>query len=226
MSSGLPTPPNAVPRHEARQGSTTSSENRAEGSFENAFASLSSETKELPPRFKELKLQLIRNNEDAILASWHRLLEVITSSTIPRIKNLGQKAIPSVDFSAIKDGRLPDYARSELKAAGVIIVRGIVTEKQALDWKADVREYIANNPQTRGYPKDNIQIYELYWAKAQLEARSHPNMLIVQKALNGVWHSQEQDPVDLSTSIAYCDRLRIRTVGFPLVLLHSLWQLI
>lgn len=213
MSSGLPASPPVVPRHEARQGATTSSENRAEGSFENAFASLSSETKELPPRFRELKLQLVRNNEDAILASWHRLLEVITSSTIPRIKNLGQKAIPSVDFSAIKDGRLPDYARSELKAAGVIIVRGIVTEKQALDWKADVREYVGNNPQTRGYPKDNIQIYELYWTKAQLEARSHPNMLIVQKALNEVWHSQEQDPVDLGTSIAYCDRLRIRTVG-------------
>jgi hypothetical protein len=122
MASGLPTPPH----HEATQVATTPSANRAEGSFGNAFASLSSETNKLPPRFKELKLQLIGNNEDAILASWQRLLEVIASSTIPRIKNLGQKSIPSVEFSAIKDGRLPAYSRAELKAAGVIIERGIV----------------------------------------------------------------------------------------------------
>jgi hypothetical protein len=73
MASGLPTPPH----HEATQVAMTPSANRAEGSFGNAFASLSSETNKLPPRFKELKLQLIGNNEDAILASWQRLLEVI-----------------------------------------------------------------------------------------------------------------------------------------------------
>jgi hypothetical protein len=218
MASGLPTPPH----HEATQVAMTPSANRAEGSFGNAFASLSSETNELPPRLKELKLQLIGNNEDAILASWQRLLEVIASSTIPRIKNLGQKSIPSVEFSAIKDGRLREYSRAELKAAGVIIVRGIVTERQALGWKADVQAYIGDNPQTRGYPKDDIQIYELYWAKAQLEARSHPNMLTVQKALNKVWHSREQDdPVDLGNPITYCDRLRIRTVGFALGIING-----
>jgi hypothetical protein len=207
----IPTP--LVPDQGATNIPTATTANRAEGSFENAFASLSSKTRELPPRFKELKLQLIQNNEDAILASWHRLLEVITSSTIPRIKSLTQKAIPCVKFADITDGRLPENDRTKLKTAGVIIVRGVVTEKQALDWKADVQGYVANNPQTKGYPKDNIQIYELYWVKAQLEARSHPNMLTVQKALNEVWHSQEQDPVDLSTPITYCDRLRIRTVS-------------
>ena len=223
MSSDLsmPTPPE--PHHGASQIPTATSANRAEGSFGDAFTSLSTGTEELPPRFKELKLQLLQNNENAILASWHRLLEAITHSTVPDIQSLGQKAIPSVDFSAIKDGRLPEYARTELKTAGVIIVRGVVAEKRALDWKADVQGYIAANPQTKGYPKDNRQIYEVYWAKAQLEARSHPNMLTVQRALNEVWHSSHQDdPVDLGTPVTYCDRLRIRTVSSPLAVHHSL----
>lgn len=223
MSRELSVYTHVVPHHEESQTPTTTSANRAEGSFGNAFTSLSSGTKELPPRFQELKLHLLQNNEDAILGSWHRLLEAIRCRTIPHIQSLGQKAIPSVDFSAIKDGKLPEYARAELKAAGVIIVRGVVGEKQALDWKADVQGYIAANPQTKGYPNDNIQIYELYWAKAQLEARSHYNMLTVQRALNEVWHSTQQDsPVDLGTAIAYCDRLRIRTVIYPLAVQHSL----
>ena len=198
------------------QTSTVPSTNRAEGSFGNAFVSLSTGAKELPPRFQVLKSELIQNNEESILASWHRLLEVITSSTIPQIKEMGQELIPAIDFAAIKDGRLPESTKAELKRSGAIIVRGVVTEKQALDWKADIRNYIQANPQTKGFPKDNIQIYELYWAKAELEARSHPNMLAVQRALNEVWHtSKEDDPVDLGTPLTYCDRLRIRTVSFP-----------
>lgn len=129
---------------------------------------------------------------------------------------MGRELIPAIDFAAIKDGRFPESTKAELKRSGAIIVRGVVTEKQALDWKADIRNYIQANPQTKGFPKDNIQIYELYWAKAELEARSHPNMLAVQRALNEVWHtSKEDDPVDLGTPLTYCDRLRIRTVSFP-----------
>lgn len=81
-----------------------------------------------------------------------------------------------------------------------------------------MRGYIAANPQTKGYPKDDIQVYEIYWSKAQLAARSHENMLMVQRALNRVWHGQEGDVVDLEEPVSYVDRVRIRTVGFLAIL--------
>jgi hypothetical protein len=198
--------------------------NRAGGSIGDAFASLSTGAKELPPRFQRLKIELIRNNEEAILASWHRLLEKMATDTIPRIKTIGPKLIPTIDFSSIKSNTIPQTTKAELKESGVVIVRGVVSEKQALGWKKEAREYIAANPQTKGYPADNPQIYELYWTKASLEARSHPHMLAVQSALNQVWSSSSNnDVVDLSTPITYCDRLRIRTVSsnFPLSYMES-----
>jgi hypothetical protein len=53
-----------------------------------------------------------------------------------------------------------------------------------------IEKLISGNPlkgicrQTKGIQKEKFQIYELYSPKAQLEARSHPNMLTVQSALN------------------------------------------
>ena len=54
------------------------------------------------------------------------------------------------------------------------------------------------------------------WTKSQVEARSHPNMLAVQSWLNNLYHpksGQDLTGVDLSTSLSYADRFRIRHPG-------------
>ena len=66
-------------------------------------------------------------------------------------------------------------------------------------------------------------VYEIYWSKSQMRARTHPNMHAVMKALLGVWHlSQDEDVpesiaeesrLNLSQPLMYVDRLRMRPPG-------------
>lgn len=188
--------------------------NRGEGSIGDAFASLSKSQKELPPRFSDLKREIIGVHGDAILASWMRLLKHLGEQTIPGVEELGPQSVPEVDFATIVEnkGDLPDEKRILLERCGTIVIRGLFSEEQALSWKQSVRDYVKANPATRGFPADDIQVYELYWSKAQLEARSHDNMLLVQSALNRVWKKKPEDKVVLTESASYCDRLRMRMV--------------
>lgn len=151
----------------------------------------------------------------AILDSWFRLLKHINQKTLPSIKELSHSIIPEVELTAIVEngGQLPEKSKALLKERGTIVVRGVVSEKQALDWKQAVRDYVAKNRSTKGFPADDIQVYELYWSKAQLEARAHQNMRLAQTALNLAWDRTVEDRVVLSEPIAYCDRLRMRTVS-------------
>lgn len=198
----------------ARSGGNGNS-NRSEGSIGDAFASLSKNQVELPTRFSELKRSLAGNNSEAILESWSRLLRHLQTQTLPRVGKLGPAAVPEVEFRSIEEngGQLPDEARRLLKECGTIIVRGLVPEQQALDWKQSVRDYVKANPSTKGFPANDIQVYELYWSKAQLEARAHKNMITAQTALNLVWNKTSEDRVVLTEQIAYCDRLRMRMVS-------------
>jgi hypothetical protein len=185
--------------------------NRAEGSIASAFASLSNQLIELPSRFIDLKRELSRGNEVAILDGWKRLLDRVA---VDKLVSWNSEMIPEVQFSSIEanNGHLPEDAKRALKERGTIIIRGLVSPDEALGWKQQIHDYVSLNPSTKGFPAENPQVYELYWSKAQLEARSHPNMLLSQVALNQVWSTSPEDPVDISVPISYCDRLRIRTV--------------
>ncbi|KAE8376030.1 DUF1479-domain-containing protein [Aspergillus bertholletiae] len=185
---------------------------RAEGSIASAFASLSNQSTDLPARFLQLKQDISRGNGNAILDGWHRLLDRVAAD---KLAHWDSHMIPEIKFSAIKSngGHLPDHAKRALKECGTIIVRGMVSSEEALVWKQRIRDYASANPSTTGFPANNPQVYELYWSKSQLEARSHPNMLLTQTALNQVWSADPEDPVDTSVPITYCDRLRMRTPG-------------
>ena len=57
-------------------------------------------------------------------------------------------ALNPIDFKDIDNA--PDTFSSELRKRGVAVVRGVVPEQEALQWKEDLREYIRQNPQTKG----------------------------------------------------------------------------
>lgn len=189
--------------------------NRSSGSIGDAFASLSNSQSELPERFAKLKRDIIGVYGEAIVDSWMRLLRHLETESIPLVKELSSNSVPEVNFEAIvqNNGYLPAEARELLRERGTIIVRGLVSEQQALDWKQSVRDYVSANPSTKGFPANDMQVYELYWSKAQLEARAHKNMVLAQTALNRVWDKELHDQVVLSEQVAYCDRLRMRTVS-------------
>lgn len=187
---------------------------RAEGDISSVFASLSgTEATPLPDRFATAKQDLIQGHELAIIASWTRLLSDLRNE-VETISSTGSAIIPEIEFSEIHNhSRIHGFARG-LKKRGAAIVRGVVSEDEALSWKEEIREYIRHNPTTKAFPKDNPAVYELYWSPGQIKARANPNLLETQKFLLSFWHSKDKDAaIDINTPVAYADRVRIRMPG-------------
>ncbi|KAF2226035.1 hypothetical protein BDZ85DRAFT_232251 [Elsinoe ampelina] len=184
---------------------------KQEGTIADAFASLSGQQfAPLEPRFATIKQHLIQGHEDAIVASWNRLLERLKTET-STIAKLGSDIVPQIDF---KDIRSPtSHFNDEYRKRGVAVIRNVVPEDEALQMKADLRSYIKANPHTKAFPADNPQVYELYWSPSQIRARSHLALLSAQKFLLSYWHSSDPTAPLSIDPIIYADRLRIRLPG-------------
>lgn len=75
------------------------------------------------------------------------------------IRELGSGVVPEIRFEEIASGRGTEEFGRQLRKRGVAVVRGVVSEEQALGWKEEVREYVRVNPQTRG----RLSIYVLFF---------------------------------------------------------------
>ncbi|KAF4302559.1 hypothetical protein GTA08_BOTSDO09976 [Botryosphaeria dothidea] len=184
------------------------------GDISDAFASLSGkEFGPLEPRYANLKKELIAGREDAIRASWERLLKDLRSE-IPHIVETGSKVVPEVNYKDIVNGTVSQEFMDEHRKRGVAVIRGVVDEKEARDFKNEIEEYVRVNPHTKAFPADNPQVFELYWSRPQMRARTHPNLLNAQRYLMSFWHSADPH-AQISTAhpTAYADRLRIRHPG-------------
>lgn len=137
---------------------------KAAGDISSVFPSLSGATSPpLPPRFADLKRRLISGHEDAVEKSWQRLLADLRKET-EIIKALGSKVIPELDFRYMHDLEKRTRFRDELHKRGVAIIRGVVSEKEALDWKELVKRYIQTNPSTKG--REPL-LFQLFLSKFQ-----------------------------------------------------------
>ena len=124
----------------------------AAGDISSVFPSLSGAvTLPLPPRFAALKQRLIRGHENAVHESWRRLLADLQRET-EVIKSAGSSIIPEISFSDVKYDNIPKMTafRDRLKKRGVAIIRGVVSEQEALGWKELVKRYIQMNPRVTG----------------------------------------------------------------------------
>jgi hypothetical protein len=213
--------------NQLRTAATTTS-GKAEGTIADSFASLSGQQFEaLEPRFATVKENLIRGNEQAVKASWDRLLLTLKDE-VQEIKRLGSSIVPQIDFKDI--GTPSEHFSSEYRKRGVAVIKGAIPEAEALQMKEDLREYIKANPQTKSksqpqtlttyvskltclLPGFSSQVFELYWSKSQIRARGHPNLLKAQQFLLSFWHSKYPNALFSDTPISYCDRLRMREPG-------------
>lgn len=119
-----------------------------EGDISNAFASMSGVQDEpLPDQFRQLKLSLVEGREEKIKASWNRLLQRLEVEN-DVIAELGSKVIPEVRFDNLEDDLSQN--RDAIKKRGAAVIRGVVPEDEARQYKFDLEEYIRKNPQTRG----------------------------------------------------------------------------
>ncbi|KAJ7116584.1 hypothetical protein C8R44DRAFT_792863 [Mycena epipterygia] len=172
----------------------------------------------LPPRFTEIKRAIAANNpnfEQDLTKAWNEVLVELDQVT-KTIAKEGSAYIPQVSFTDLD--KLSDAQIADIKRKGTVLIKDVVDDDQARAWKASLEEFIKANPQAEGFPEEDKQFFHLYWTKAQIQARAHPNMLAASKWLNSLYHvtsGQKIDGVDLATPLSYADRFRIRHPGVP-----------
>lgn len=192
------------------------SQGKKEGDISDSFQSLGGQAfKPLDARFTTIKQRLISGHEDALQASWQRLLAVL-SVEVPLVRAAGSSIIPEIDFATL-DSPSAQFTAAH-KKHGVAIVRNLLDDAEALDLKSDLQTYIADNPSTRAFPPAAPQVFELYWSPSQMRARTHPNVLKTQRFLMQHWHVADKvvgaaAAVSTAHPMAYADRLRIRQPG-------------
>ena len=136
-----------IPRQTSR---TTSTFSKAVGDISSVFPSLSGSTiAPLPPRFADIKLQIVQRNAAQLQESWTRLLSALEKEK-QAIKAEGSKVVPEIRFNELNDMGQRTAFRDRLRKRGVAVVRGVVSEQEALGWKELLERYIASNPQVRG----------------------------------------------------------------------------
>ena len=135
--------------HIATQTSTTPS-SKAAGDISSVFPSLSDNiASPLPPRFAALKTRLIAGHEDRLQAGWHELLESLKKEK-EIIRSWGSALIPEIEYRDIDDPQKRTKFRDSLRQRGVAVIRAVVSEREALDWKELLLRYIKTNPEVRG----------------------------------------------------------------------------
>ncbi|TFK74767.1 DUF1479-domain-containing protein [Pluteus cervinus] len=184
---------------------------KEEGSISSIFTSLTGETNEvkLPPRFSDLKKDIWTEGMEQ---SWREVLSELGQTT-EEVAARGSEIVPRISFHDLQSLSFDQITR--IKEVGSVIVTGGVPTEEALGWKQAIREYAsANSDRVRGFPEDNIQVFEMYNSKSQTRARIHPSLMATQQFMLSLWHkSDPSTEIDLSTPIAYFDRLRIRQPG-------------
>ncbi|KAH7917897.1 DUF1479-domain-containing protein [Leucogyrophana mollusca] len=187
-----------------------------EGTIADVFATLGAQGNSvapLPQRFAELKRQILadaRATPESLVKSWTRVIEELEVRTEEIARKQGD-IIPRVPYDDIVNG-LSEEQIGAIKRTGVVVITGAIPKEEALGWKESIKEYISANP-VKGFPADDIQVYELYNTKPQVFARTHPAILRSQKALLQLWHTSTPRSADFSTPVVYFDRVRIRTPG-------------
>ncbi|KAJ7210510.1 DUF1479-domain-containing protein [Mycena pura] len=182
---------------------------KSQGDISAVFTSLRTDpTHAFPPRFAELKRKIWNKGLEQ---SWKEVLAELDVAT-ERIAVRGEAAIPQVTMDSIQNGLSTEEA-SAIRDAGCVVVKGAVPKEEAIGWKRDIQKYVEmNRDKVKGFPADNIQVYELYNTASQMRARTNPNVLETQRVLLSLWHDHSGD-VSLDTPISYFDRLRIRFPG-------------
>ncbi|KAK9477666.1 hypothetical protein V1514DRAFT_333103 [Lipomyces japonicus] len=195
---------------------------KAAGDISSVFPSLSGIAQvPLPARLADVQRLIVRGREQELADSWTRLLASLQDE-IAQIKRQGSAVIPTLDFNRDvetddKTGQVKFASQSivqDIKTRGVVVLKNVIPPDVARSFKVDAETYINANPQVIGFPKHSPSVYELYWSRSQVRARSHANLIKAQAAIMSLWHSS-QPSAKLTTRhpLSYADRLRIRLPG-------------
>ncbi|MDN6194683.1 MAG: DUF1479 domain-containing protein, partial [Alkalibacterium sp.] len=183
---------------------------RNTGDISSVFSSFGNvEAEGLPQEYADIKKNLVKN-EEALTASWHRLKKALADG-INEIKEVGPEIIPKLQYSELENAS--EAQTPQIKKYGAVVIKNVIPKEEAIQLKNDVIDYIDANPTTKGFPKDKKVVYELYWSKSQVRARSNPRLMTAMSYMNNLWHASPDSEICLDQNISYADRLRIRNAG-------------
>jgi len=121
---------------------------KKEGDISSVFVSLSgSPSSPLPQKYLDIKRQLIQGNQDRVIASWERLLAELEKENAI-IAQKGSTIIPQIEFSDLQTNS--KSFKEQVRKRGVGVVRQVVPENVARQYKTDVEDYVSANPSTKG----------------------------------------------------------------------------
>jgi hypothetical protein len=173
---------------------------------------------DLSPEFAELKRKIRAHyGDEQIRKSWIDVCNRLNDVVIPKLKSLGTKSIPTLSLKELLEAS--NENKQAIRAAGCVVVKGVVEQSLGWEWQAMSKAYVEENSSlVTGIPRDKPEksVWDVFWSPAQLEARGHPQMLKVQAAMNMLWSdSRPDDPesVRLNEAYSYADRMRLRAPG-------------
>ncbi|KAH8091346.1 DUF1479-domain-containing protein [Cristinia sonorae] len=168
-----------------------------------------------PPRFVEIKQKiagLYPDFQERVTKAWNEVLEELDQATT-EIATQGSNIVPQVEFAQL--GKLSAEEVENIRRKGCVVIRNVVDDSEAEGWRRELQDFVRANP-VEGFPETDKQFFQLYWTKAQVRARGHPNVLNATAWLNSMYHLKSGarlDSVDLSTPLTYADRFRLRHPG-------------
>lgn len=130
--------------------------------------------------------------------------------------------IPTIEFADVAAGSVSHDDLDAIRRRGCVVIRSTFDRNLAVEWDRGLADYLAINAFAERfaerYPEaaaSGSRIWGVYWSKAQVAARQHPDMVIVRRFLNGFWahESDGRTWFDPLTDIGYPDRLRRRAPG-------------
>ncbi|KAI0517192.1 DUF1479-domain-containing protein [Xylaria bambusicola] len=171
----------------------------------------SSEPIPLSSRFAKLKRNMIACREKDVAESFYRLIRALRKEA-DDIAARGSNVIPTIDYFDIHDSAKASAFRKALRRRGVAVIKRVVPTTVAQAWKDETLDYIADNPQTKGHPSHDPQLFDLYWSPSQVRARADSRLLDAQRFAMRTWHSSDDHAlVSSEYPVVYADRLRVRT---------------
>ncbi|KAJ4144499.1 hypothetical protein LMH87_003380 [Akanthomyces muscarius] len=171
-----------------------------------------SEPVPLPPRFARIKRAILAGHEDALEASWGRLLAALRRDA-EHIDGLGAHLVPSIEFGDVLAGgdasQTAARFRRDVQRYGVGVVRKVVPRGEAEAAMEDTARYVREQGCESAEAIDPA-CRNLFWSPAQVAMRAHPNVRKAQSFMMGLWDEGE-DEGEISTQhpIAYADRIRV-----------------
>ncbi|KAI9470044.1 MAG: DUF1479 domain-containing protein [Benjaminiella poitrasii] len=183
------------------------------GDISSVFSHLGGEETLLDEALLQVKKDIMANTDRVLFQqAYNRMIASFEKET-PQVQSLGPAIVPQVTLQQIEanNGQFPSNIADSIRKHGCVVIRNVVPEEEARDYKKEVEDYIRRHRgKVEGFPKSDPQVWEIYWSQAQVKARSHPGFEKAVKALGCLWHSSEDTAVDFSKNVGYCDRLRIR----------------